>query len=349
MRLDLSLGYWGPGAAPSWLPLVEVAERLGFGVVWAAEAYGSDAVTVLSWVAARTERIGIGSAVLQIPGRTPALTAMTAASLDALAGGRFRLGLGVSGPQVSEGWHGVRFDAPLARTREYVDIVRLALARQPLSYAGVHYRLPLPGGAGKPLKLTIRPPRDGIPIYLAAVGPRSLELVGEVAEGWLALFYAPEHAAPEMARLAAGRQRAGRTGDPSLDVVATVPIVAGDDPAAIEPVRRHAALYLGGMGSRDRNFYAELARRRGFGAAVDVVQDLYLGGQPAAAAAAVPQEFLDSTALLGGRERVAERLATYAESGVTAIALAPLAGTMEGRIAAVRLAAEALDHAGVAE
>ncbi len=349
MRLDLSLGYWGSGAPAGWLELVREAERLGFGVVWAAEAYGSDAVSVLCWAAAHTERIGVGSAVLQIPARTPAMTAMTAGTLDALSGGRFRLGLGVSGPQVSEGWHGVPFDPPLARTREYADIVRLALSRQPVEYAGEHYRLPLPGGRGKALKLTLRPLRAGIPLYLAAVGPRNLELAGEIADGWLAIFYAPEHAATDHARINAGQARAGRA-DEDFDVVATVPIVVGaDHETAGEPVRRYAALYLGGMGSRTRNFYSALARRRGYQREVAEVQERYLAGEPAAAAAAVPQRFLDETALLGDRERIADRMAAYAESGVTSLALSPLAATLPERIAAIRLAVEALDLAGVAE
>jgi len=349
VRLDLSLGYWGTAAPPSWLELVREAERLGFGVVWAAEAYGSDAVSVLTWTAAHTDRIGVGSAVLQIPARTPALTAMTAATLDALSDGRFRLGLGVSGPQVSEGWHGVAFDPPLARTREYVDVVRLALSRQPVEYAGRHYQLPLPGGQGKALKLTVRPVRDHIPLYLAAVGPRNLELAGEIADGLLAVFYAPEHAATDHERLTAGRQRASRTGA-HFDVVPTVPIVVGADiPATAEPLRRYAALYLGGMGSQGRNFYNALAGRRGFGDAARVVQERYLGGELAAAAAAVPQRFLDETALLGGRARIADRMQAYAESGVTSLALSPLAGTLPERIAAIRVAAEALDIAGVAE
>ena len=348
MRLDLSLGYWGSGAPPGWLELVHEAERLGFGVVWAAEAYGSDAVTVLTWAAARTERIGVGSAVLQIPARTPAMTAMTAATLDALSGGRFRLGLGVSGPQVSEGWHGIAFDPPLARTREYVDVVRLALSRRPVTYAGNHYRLPLPGGQGKALKLTLRPVRNRIPLYLAAIGPRNLELAGEIADGWLALFYAPEHAADDRARVAAGRSRAGRAGEP-LDVVATVPIVTGPDvAAAAEPVRRYAALSLGGMGSSSRNFYNALAGRRGYREEVAVVQERYLAGEPAAAAAAVPQRFLEEIALLGGQDRIVERMRAYAASGVTSLALTPLASTLEEKLAALRAAAAALDIAGVA-
>ncbi|MCX6421485.1 MAG: LLM class flavin-dependent oxidoreductase, partial [Actinobacteria bacterium] len=192
MKLGLNLGYWGGGNDADNLALAQEADRLGYSVVWAAEAYGSDAATVLAWVAAQTTRIDVGSAIFQIPGRTPANTAMTAATLDTLSGGRFRLGLGVSGPQVSEGWHGVRFDKPLKRTREYVEIVRRALARERLTYDGEFFTLPLPNGPGKALTLTVHPVRESIPIYLAAVGPKNLELAGEIADGWLAIFYVPE-------------------------------------------------------------------------------------------------------------------------------------------------------------
>src|SRR5690606_21077706 len=225
------------------LALAREADRLGYHVVWAAEAYGSDAPSMLAWIAGQTTRIDVGSAVMQIPARTPAATAMTAATIDALSGGRFRLGLGVSGPQVSEGWHGVRFDAPLARTREYVEIVRMALARQRVQYQGRHYQLPLPDGPGKALKLGFHPPRADIPIYLAALGPRNLRLAGEIADGWLALFLDPDHAGQLLAEVVAGRRAAGRdmTG---FDVVATVPVVVGDDPVACaELVRWYAALY----------------------------------------------------------------------------------------------------------
>src|SRR5690625_3242002 len=228
MKLGLNLGYWGGGDHRENLALAREADRLGYSVAWAAEAYGSDAPTVLSWVAAQTTTIDVGSAIMQIPARTPAATAMTAATLDTLSGGRFRLGLGVSGPQVSEGWHGVRFDHPLARTREYVEIVQTALRRQRLRYDGVHWTLPLPGGPGKALQLTVHPVREQIPVYLASIGPKNLELTGEIADGWLGVFFAPEHAGSTMERLRAGRSRAGRTMD-GFDVVPTVPVVIGDD------------------------------------------------------------------------------------------------------------------------
>jgi len=193
MKLGLNLGYWGGGDHRENLALAREADRLGYSVAWAAEAYGSDAPTVLSWVAAQTTTIDVGSAIMQIPARTPAATAMTAATLDTLSEGRFRLGLGVSGPQVSEGWHGVRFDHPLARTREYVDIVHRALGRERLAYEGDHWTLPLPNGLGKSLRLTVHPIREHIPVYLASIGPKNLELTGEIADGWLGVFFAPEH------------------------------------------------------------------------------------------------------------------------------------------------------------
>src|SRR5919198_891700 len=217
MRLGLNLGYWGAGNDAANLALAREADRLGYSVVWAAEAYGSDVVSVLAWVAAQTERIDVGSAIMQIPARAPAMTAMTAASLDTLSGGRFRLGLGVSGPQVSEGWHGVRFAKPLARTREYVDIVRLALDRQTVRYDGDHFTLPLPDGPGKPLKLMLHPYRRHIPIYLAVIGPKNLELAGEIADGWLSIFFAPEYAEGSLAPLRTGAARAGKTLD-DIDV-----------------------------------------------------------------------------------------------------------------------------------
>src|SRR5437763_12311082 len=250
MQLGINLGYWGAGMDADNLEVAQEADRLGYSVCWAAEAYGSDAATVLSWVAAQTERIDIGSGIFQIPARTPAATAMTAATLDSLSGGRFRLGLGVSGPQVSEGWYGVRFARPLQRTREYVSIVRQAMAGETVSYAGQFYTLPLPDGPGKPLKLSFHPARTRIPVYLAAVGPKNLELAGEIADGWLAVCFAPEHAAEQLDSIAAGRARAGLKLD-GFDVVPSVPPVVRDDVAARAAAgRRYGALAWCRMGSR---------------------------------------------------------------------------------------------------
>jgi F420-dependent oxidoreductase-like protein len=349
VKLGLNLGYWGAGYDADNLALAQEAERLGYAVVWAAEAYGSDAATVLSWVAAQTSRIDVGSAVFQIPGRSPAMTAMTAATLDTLSGGRFRLGLGVSGPQVSEGWHGVRYAQPLERTREYLDVVRLALSRERVSYPGLHYRLPLPDGPGKALKLTVHPVREHIPVYLAAVGPKNLELAGEIADGWLGIFYSPEHSTAAVDHVRAGRRRAGKDLD-GFDVVPTVPLAVGPDPvAAAEPVRGYAALYIGGMGSREQNFYNAQARRMGFERAAGQIQDRYLARDYAGAAAAVPYEFLDATSLLGPRERIAERMYAYAASGVTTLTVSPYGGSVEERGHALREAAAALDASGTGD
>jgi F420-dependent oxidoreductase-like protein len=349
MKLGLNLGYWGAGNDAENLELAREADRLGYSVVWAAEAYGSDAATVLSWVAAQTERIDVGSAIFQIPGRTPALTAMTAATLDTLSGGRFRLGLGVSGPQVSEGWHGVRFDKPLARTREYVEIVRMALGRKVVRHEGEFFTLPLPDGPGKALRLTVHPVREHLPIYLAAVGPKNLELAGEIADGWLAIFFSPEFAGEALDHLRIGRARAGKDLS-DFDVVPTVPVVVGDDlTACAEPVRAYSALYVGGMGSREKNFYNQLAVRMGYGEAAAQIQDLYLRREYAAAAAAVPFEFIDRTALIGPKERIAERLVAYAAAGVTNLSVASYAGTLDERKATLRTVLEALERAGLAE
>lgn len=352
MRLGVNLGYWGAGNDRDNLALAQEADRLGYAVCWAAEAYGSDAATVLAWVAAQTHRIDIGSAVFQIPARSAAMTAMTAATLDALSGGRFRLGLGVSGPQVSEGWHGVRFDRPLARTREYVEVVRMALRREPLRYTGSHLTLPLPDGPGRPLRLTVHPVRAHLPVYLAAVGPKNLELAGEIADGWLAVFFAPEHAADSLDHLRAGRARAGRAGGDlaGFDVAATVPLVVADDPeAAAGPVRAYTALYVGGMGSREQNFYNRLAVRMGFAAAAAEIQDRYLRRDYEGAMAAVPRELVEQTALVGPPGRLAERMAAYAAAGVTTLSVSPLAPTLAERLAALETAAAALDAAGVGD
>src|SRR5690606_16219426 len=275
---------------------------------------GSDAPSMLAWIAGQTSRIDVGTAVMQIPARSPAMTAMTAATIDTFSGGRFRLGLGVSGPQVAEGWHGVRFGKPLVRTREYVAIVRAALARETVTYQGEYYTLPLPDGPGKALKLGFHPLRADIPIYLAAVGPRNLELSGEIADGVLLVFLSPDFASEQLAAVARGRAKAGKTMD-GFDVVPTVPVVIGDDVAACaELVRWYAALYVGGMGSRERNFYNDLAVRMGFADAARQVQDLYLAKRHRDAAAAVPLEFIDQTSLLGPIDRVAEGMRRYAEA-----------------------------------
>ena len=349
MRLGLNLGYQTAWSTPAdHLAMAQEADRLGYSVVWAAEAYGSDTVSMLAWMAGQTQRIDLGAAVMQIPARTPAMTAMTAATLDTLSGGRFRLGLGVSGPQVSEGWHGVRFAKPLGRTREYVDIVRMALARQPVSYQGEHYELPLPGGAGKALKLGFHPLRPDIPIYLAAVGPKNLELAGETADGWLGIFLAPDTLGDQLTHIAAGRAKAGRdlTG---FDVVASAPVVIGDDlDACADVIRPYAALYVGGMGSREQNFYNAIAVRMGYADEAKRVQDLYLSRQPREAAAAVPREFIERTSLIGTRAHVTDRIREYAAAGVGTLAISPYVGDLKSGLDLLRLVAEAYADADVA-
>jgi F420-dependent oxidoreductase-like protein len=349
MRLGLNLGYWGLASDSDNIRLVQEAERLGYSSVWTAEAYGSDAATVLTWIAAHTTTIDVGSAIFQIPGRSPAMTAMTAATIDTLSGGRFRLGLGVSGPQVSEGWHGVRFDKPIGRTSEYIDIVRLALARERVAYEGEHFTLPLPDGPGKALKMIIHPLRDYMPIYLAAIGPKNLELAGEKCDGWLAIFYDPEFAPELLTSINAGKAKADRA-DAVFDVVPTMPVLLGDDLAvAAEPARGYAALYVGGMGSREQNFYNRLAVRMGFEAEAEEIQNLYLDRKYAEAGAAVPLDFIDRTSLLGSVDRIADRMQVLAGSGVTTLNVSCFGATLDERIAAVRAAAEALERSGTGE
>ncbi|GAB3924823.1 LLM class F420-dependent oxidoreductase [Microlunatus endophyticus] len=348
MRLALNLGYLvGADDPQDQLRLTRHAEDLGFDSAWAAEAYGSDTPSLLAWLGGQTTRITLGAAVMQIPARTPAMTAMTAASLDRLTDGRFRLGLGVSGPQVSEGWHGVRFDAPLQRTREYLDILELALDRRTVEYHGKHFDLPLPDGPGKPLKLMIRPVSERVPRYLAAIGPKNLQLCGELTDGWLGIFFAPSFAAEQLGHLAAGRAKAGKdlTG---FDVLATFPLVVGADlERAAQPVRPYAALYVGGMGSREQNFYNRLAARMGYEAEAEEIQDLYLGGRQRDAMAAVPQQFIDDTSLLGDVSRLADRLQALDAAGLTTCAVSPY-GPVEAKLAALTAVAEALDKSGLA-
>jgi F420-dependent oxidoreductase-like protein len=320
MKLGLSLGYAPPGTNPSDLfPLVEEAERLGFDSVWVAEAWGADAVSVLGWLAARTERIKLGSAIMQIPGRTPANTAMTAATLDLLSGGRFLLGLGTSGPQVVEGWHGQPWGKPLGKTREYVEIVRAALRREVVEHVGEHYRIPWDGpgasGLGKPLKLMLRPLRAEIPIYLAALGPKNVALAAEIADGWLPIFVAPERFEEAFGPSLAAAP-------PGFEIAATASVLVGDDVAALrDALRPHVALYVGGMGAKGRNFYNALVRRYGWEEEAERIQELYLSGKQREAIAAVPDELVDAVSLVGPKERIAERLAAWRETPVTTLVL----------------------------
>ncbi len=344
MRLGLHVGYWGLGLSQEeQLGLVQEAESLGFDSVWAAEAYGSDTATVLAWIAAQTESIKIGSAIFQMPARSPAMTAMTAATLDNLSNGRMLLGIGSSGPQVAEGWHGQRFAKQLQRTREYVAIVRKALARERLEFEGETYTLPLPDGPGKALKLTIGPVQDTIPIYIAAIGPKNTQLTGEIADGWMPFFFSPENVGDARELLEEGAARAGKTLDDSFDIAPNVNVCVDDDvDRARDVMRPLLALYVGGMGSREKNFYNALVRRYGFEEAADEVQDLYLSGKKDEAAAALPAELIDTTCLCGPRERVAERLAVYRDAGVGTLITSPIAPTAEGRSEIMRALAESL-------
>ena len=344
MRLGLHVGYWGLGLSQDdQLGLVRDAEAAGFDSVWAAEAYGSDTATVLAWLAAQTERIRIGSAIFQIPGRSPAMTAMTAATLDNLSGGRMLLGIGSSGPQVAEGWHGQRFAKQLQRTREYVAIVRKALARERLEFEGELYTLPLPDGPGKALKLTIAPVQERIPIYIAAIGPKNTQLTGEIADGWMPFFVSPEHMDDSIELLREGAARAGREIDSSFDIAPNVNVCIDDDlDRARDAVRPLLALYVGGMGSRERNFYNAMVRRYGFEEAADEVQELYLAGKRDEAAAALPGELIDQLTLCGPREVVSERLARYQEAGVGTLIVSAMAPTVEGRREIIGTLAEAL-------
>src|SRR6185436_17252877 len=277
--------------ASDQLELVREADAAGFHSVWAAEAYGSDAATVLAWLAAQTKQIRIGSAIFQMPGRSPAMTAMTAATLDQLSGGRMLLGIGTSGPQVAEGWHGERFAKQLARTRDYVEILRMALARERVVYSGETYQLPLPDGPGKALKLTIAPVQERIPIYIASIGPKNTQLTGEIADGWLPIFFSPEHVDDSRALLEEGAARSGRSLDEGFDIAPGVNIAIDDNlDSARDRMRHFIALYVGGMGSRERNFYNQLVQRYGFEDAAREIQDLYLEGKKYEAAAAVPPE-----------------------------------------------------------
>jgi F420-dependent oxidoreductase-like protein len=320
MKLGLSLGYAPPGTNPADLfPLVEEAERLGFDSVWVAEAWGTDAVSVLGWLAGRTERIKLGSAIMQIPGRTPANTAMTAATLDLLSGGRFLLGLGTSGPQVVEGWHGQPWGRPLGKTREYVEIVRAALRRDVVAHEGDHYRIPWDGegatGLGKPLKLMLRPLRAEIPIYLAALGPKNVALAADIADGWLPIFVAPERFDDTFGPSLAARP-------PDFEIAATASVFVGDDVAALrDALRPHVALYVGGMGAKGRNFYNSLVRRYGWEKEAERIQELYLAGKQREAIAAVPDELVDAVSLVGPKERIAERLEAWRETPVTTLVL----------------------------
>jgi F420-dependent oxidoreductase-like protein len=321
MRFGLNVGYSGARLSVD-MPLVLEAERLGFHSVWTAEAYGSDAVTPLAWIGGQTTKIHLGSAIMQMPARTPAMTASTATSLDQLSGGRFLLGLGVSGPQVVEGWHGQRFGKPLVKTREYVSIVRKIWAREePVVHRGEHYEIPYAGpgatGLGKPLRSILHGRQ--IPIYIAAIGPKSVEQAAEIADGWLPVWYTPYRTHVYQGTLEAGFKKAGGAKSlASFDIAPTVMVIQGDDvQSCLDFVKPMLALYIGGMGARGKNFYNDLACRYGFEADAKKIQDLYLDGKKGEAAAAVPNQLADEVSLVGPAARIRDRLAPWRESGVT--------------------------------
>ncbi len=325
MKLALHLSYSGAELRIDADKVREV-ERLGFDSIWTAEAYGSDAVTPAAWIAAITSRIHVGTAIMQIPARTPAMTAMTAMTIDALSGRRFRLGLGVSGPQVAEGWHGQAFGKPLRRTREYVDVVRAILRREKaLEFKGEYYAIPYAGtdatGLGKPLK-SILHGRADLPIYLAAVGPKNVALAAEIADGWIPIFFAPERMSMFRAWLDEGFRAAPGKDRTRFDIMPGVAVKVGDDVAACRAAMRpRLALYVGGMGARGKNFYNEIACRYGYEEAAKTIQDLYLSGKKAEAEAAVPDALIDEVTLCGPRERIRERLGIWKSAGVTTLLL----------------------------
>lgn len=325
MRLGLMLGYAGPTLQLP-LEMIRAAEQLGYDAVWTAEAYGSDAVTPLCWIGAQTTRIRLGTAILQMAARTPAMTAMTAMTLDQLSGGRMLLGLGVSGPQVVEGWHGQPYGKPLQRTREYVQIVRAILARkESLVYDGAYYQIPYQGpdasGLGKPLK-SILHGRADLPIYLAAIGPKNVALAAEIADGWLPIFFSPQHYDELFNEVVqAGLAQRAKHGLPAtFDIAPTVPVVLGADTQACrERVKPHLALYIGGMGAPGTNFYFDLVCRYGFGDAAAQIQELYTRGEKRAAADAVPDALVDCVALCGPRARIQERLRIWTDSPISTL------------------------------
>jgi len=340
LKLGLNLGYWGIGPqGDEATEIVLAAERLGCDSVWAAESYGSDAVSVLAYLAAKTETIQLGASIMQVPARQPAAAAMAGITIDALSGGRFIFGFGPSGPQVSEGWYGVPYEKPWGRTREYVEIVKEIVAREGrLEYEGKHFKLPLAEGEGvtgqgKALKLNVHPIRNEIPVYLGAIGRKSVELAAEIADGWIPIFFSVdkwqeawgEHIEAGLAK--GGRSRDDFSVSPSVQVA-----IDGDLDAARGLVKAGLLLYLGGMGSKKTNFYADLTRRFGFAEVADEVQSLYLDGQREEAYAAIPDELVDATAMIGTEDEVAERVKHFADAGVDRMIVSPMHGNFDENV-----------------
>ena len=324
LKLGLNTGYWAGGPPPGAAEAVLEAERLGFDSIWTAEAYGSDCLTPLAWWGSSTQKLKLGTAIVQLSARQPAATAMAAMTLDHLSGGRFILGLGVSGPQVVEGWYGMPFAKPLARTREYIAILRDVWARKgPLEAPGPHYPLPLPEGTGlgKPLKSSIHPLREDIPIYLGAEGPKNIAMAAELCDGWLALFFSPGHEDLYTGSLQEGFAREGaRSNAEDFEVAATVPFILSDDvDAAADSLRHFYALYFGGMGAKGTNFHANVPIAMGYGKEVEEIAELYLAGNKDEAAAKVPKKLIEEMALIGPREKIRDELERWRESIVTTL------------------------------
>lgn len=327
LKLGVNLGYWGIGpAGEEAASLVQEAERIGYESAWVAESYGSDAVSVLAWLAAQTQTINLGAAIMQVPARPPAAAAMAGATIDKLSGGRFLFGFGPSGPQVSEGWYGVPYAKPWGRTREYIEVVRKIIAREgPLEHRGEHYQLPLPGGEGKPLKLNFHPQRNRIPIFVGAIGRKSVEMAAEICEGWIPIFFSVdafeetwgEHLEAGLAK--GGRQRSELEVSPSLQVA-----IDGDLEAAKNVVKAGLVLYFGGMGSRKTNFYVDLAHRFGFGEVADEVQRRFQDGDRAGAFAAMPDEIVEATSLVGTEAEVAARVERFRAAGIDRLIVSPV-------------------------
>lgn len=334
-QLDLGfmIGYWGASPPVGAAELMLEAERLGYSTAWTAEAYGSDALTPLAWYGSGTSKIQLGTSIIQMSARTPTATAMAAITMDHLTNGRFILGLGASGPQVVEGWYGQPYAKPLARTREYVEIIRTILARkEPVTYAGEHYTLPYPGGTGlgKAVRSITHPLREDLPIYLASEGPKNVALTAEIADGWLAIYYSPKIDTFYRDALTEGFSRPGaRRSFEDFTVAATVPVIVHDNVAeAADMLRPVLALYIGGMGAREVNFHANVFGRMGYEAEAKEIQDLYLAGKKEEAAAKVPLSLIEETALIGSKEKIRDDLEMWRESCVTQILLYGDAGTL---------------------
>jgi F420-dependent oxidoreductase-like protein len=334
MLLGLQLGYWGSGPPPNAQALVAEAERLGFDSVWTAEAYGSDALTPLSWWGSQTSRVRLGTALCQLSARTPTAMAMAALTLDHLSGGRFVLGLGVSGPQVVEGWYGQSFEKPLARTIEYIDIVRQVLARQgTVTNDRPNYPLPYPGGTGlgKPLKSIVHPLRSEIPIVMGAEGPKNVALAAEIADGWFPIFFSPNAVKAFEPALAEGFRRPGaRHTAEDFEVIAFAPTIIDDNiERAADMMRPSIALYIGGMGAKSMNFHFDVFSRMGYEAEATKIQELYLAGHKAEATAAVPTSLIEDTALIGPKEKIRDDLEGWRESIATTLLVAGNSETLQ--------------------